>query len=148
MTTASTSSPFATYAGSYLLLFDPMYFSNLNYQNGVILHLTPPVYFIFVSPYCQAQPQSQLSWAELALLLISPAARPPHILRRHLHISCATTIQTSSEIAGNQLNLLCKICRSTPEHLKIILNILKMWKTTSREDDLRGIQPPGETTFK
>ena len=98
--------------------------------------------------YCQAQPQSQLSWAELALLLISPAARPPHILRRHLHISCATTIQTSSEIAGNQLNLLCKICRSTPEHLKIILNILKMWKTTSREDDLRGIQPPGETTFK
>ena len=26
---------------------------------------------------CQAQPQSQLSWAELALILIPPAARPP-----------------------------------------------------------------------
>ena len=26
--------------------------------------------------YCQAQPQSQLSWAELALVLIPPAARP------------------------------------------------------------------------
>ena len=27
--------------------------------------------------YCQAQPQSQLSWTELALVLISPAARLP-----------------------------------------------------------------------
>jgi hypothetical protein len=26
--------------------------------------------------YCQAQPQFQLSWAELALFLIPPAARP------------------------------------------------------------------------
>jgi hypothetical protein len=77
-----------------------------------LLRTLPPVPI-----YCQAQPQYQLSWAELALLLISPAARPPHILRRHLHISCATTFRTSSEIAGNQLNLLCNICRSTPEQL-------------------------------
>ena len=34
-----------------------------------------PIYFnIFV--YCPAQPKPQLSWAELALMLINPATRP------------------------------------------------------------------------
>ena len=32
--------------------------------------------------YCQAQPQPQFNWAEFALVLISPAARPP--ARPHL----------------------------------------------------------------
>jgi hypothetical protein len=38
----------------------------------------PPVSItsLFYEEYCQAQPQNQLSWAELALLLISPAAHP------------------------------------------------------------------------
>jgi hypothetical protein len=30
----------------------------------------------FAKSYCQAQPQSQISWAELALVMISQAARP------------------------------------------------------------------------
>ena len=74
--------------------------------------------------YCQGQPQPQFNWAELALFLINPA------------------VQTSSEIAGNQHGLLCNICRSTPKHIK---TILKIWKTTSSEDNQQGRQP---LTFK
>ena len=69
--------------------------------------------------YCQAQPQPQFNWAELALVSINPAARLP-------------SARTSREIAGIQHNLLSNICRSTSLHLK---TILKMWKTTSMEDD-------------
>ena len=82
-------------------------------------------------PYCQAQPQFQLSWAELALFLIPPAARPAgHPPGR-----------SSSELAGNQHNLLCNIGRSTQVELKTICqNFEKM------EDDLQGRRPPGKTT--
>ena len=60
--------------------------------------------------YCQAQPQSQLNWAELALVLIPPAAWPP------------------PELVANkqdQLNLLCSNCRYDPVELKTIFKILK-----------------------
>ena len=84
-------------------------------------------------PYCQAQPQSQLSWAELALILFPPApGRPP--------------VRTSSEIAGNERNLLSSICRSTLVELKFGFEKLKRWKTTSMEDDLNGRRPQWNTT--
>ena len=72
---------------------------------------------------------AQLSWAELALILFPPApARPPG----------RPPGRTSSEIIGNQQNLLSNNCRSTPvEHE----TILKMWKTTSMEDNLNGGGP-------
>ena len=72
-----------------------------------------------VGHYCQAQPQFQLSWAELALVLIYPAARPP--------------VRNSSEIAGIEQNLLSKSCKSILLDLKTIKEILKRWKTTSME---------------
>ena len=67
---------------------------------------------------CQAQPQFQLSKAELALLLIYPAAR--HIASATDHISSTThpPVRTSSDLAGNHLNLLCNIGRPTAVHLK------------------------------
>jgi hypothetical protein len=79
--------------------------------------------------YCQAQPQFQLSWAELALVLISPAARP------------SAAVRNSSETAGKEQNLLPKSCRNTLLELKTIKEILKYgrgppWKTSLMEDDL------------
>ena len=53
---------------------------------------------------------TQLSWAELALILFPPA-RPP----------TRPPTRTSSEIAGNQQNLLSNICRSTLVELKTSL---------------------------
>ena len=54
------------------------------------------------------------------------------------HIAFAThpPVQTSSEIGGNQLNLLCNMLRYTPVELKTIFKIFKQWKTTFREEDL------------
>jgi hypothetical protein len=60
--------------------------------------------------FCQAQPQFQLSWAELALVSISPVARP----------SARPPVRNSSEIAGKEQNLLPKSCRSTLLELKTI----------------------------
>ena len=100
-----------------------------------------------------AQALAKLGWVSLSF--DSSSTRPPHILRHHHHISCAATIQTSSEIAENWLNLLCNICRYTPLELKTILSILKRWKTTSREEELNGRWPlitgifvKWETTWK
>jgi hypothetical protein len=79
--------------------------------------------------FAKLSPSSSSSWAELALLLISlttnPALKPPHILRNHHHISCATTTQASSEIAGNDQNFLTNICWSTLVKLKTIEFFLK-----------------------
>jgi hypothetical protein len=89
--------------------------------------------FIFIYSIAKLSPSSSSSWAELALFLISPttypALPPPHILRNHHHISCAATTRASSEIAGNDQNLLTNICRSTLVKLKTIEKI---------EDDLHG----------
>jgi hypothetical protein len=67
--------------------------------------------------FAKLSPSSSSSWAEIALFLIYPttftAPPPPHILRNHHHISCATTTRASSEIDGNDQNLLTNICRST-----------------------------------
>ena len=79
-----------------------------------------------------AQAPAQLSWAELALILFPPApARPPG----------RPPVRTSSEINGNQLNLISNNCRSTPVEHETILFFLKMWKTTSIEDNLNGGGP-------
>ena len=99
----------------HFLSFGQRYYhclENIGYNGQYLFHTTS---------YCQAKPQSQLSWAELALLLISPAAHPPG--------------RTSSELAGNQLNLLCNICRSTQVHLKTSFQFLKIWKTSYRKDN-------------
>ena len=57
-----------------------------------------------------AQVQAKLGWVSLIIDFSSP-----HILRHHLHISCATTIRNSSEIAGNQRHLqVC--CRNSDSH--------------------------------
>jgi hypothetical protein len=73
--------------------------------------------------FCQAQPKPQLSWAELALFssYTSPPARPAS--------------QNSSEIAGNQPNMLFNICRSTTVEVVAALKISKygrqhQWKMT------------------
>ena len=62
-------------------------------------------------------PSQSLRWAELALILISPT-------------------RESSDLAGNQQNMLCNICRSSTVEPKTICKILQIWKTTSMEDDL------------
>ena len=46
--------------------------------------------------------------------------------------------RTSSEIAGNEQNLLFNIGRLTLVEYKSILKFLKKWKTTSMEDNLYG----------
>ena len=88
--------------------------------------------------YCQAQPNpnSSSSWlAEFSLILIysyHPAGRP--------------AVRNSSEIDGNQQNLLSNSCRSTLVKQKPVWKYLKRWKTTSMEDDLNGRQPQWKTT--
>ena len=51
--------------------------------------------------------------------------------------------RTSSEIAGNEQNLLFNIGRST---LVEYTSVLKKWKTTSMEDNLSGRQPQWKIT--
>jgi hypothetical protein len=51
-----------------------------------------------VHNFCHAQAQFQLSWADLALFLIHPAARPD-------------ILQSRPELAGNQINLIRNIGR-------------------------------------
>ena len=65
--------------------------------------------------YCQAQPQFQLSWAELALFSIPPAAR------------------ISSKLAGNQFIFHCNNGRSNLVEFKSMFKIWERWKATSRE---------------
>ena len=55
-------------------------------------------------------PSSSSSWAELVVILISPTHHP--------------TTRESSEIAGNQPNMLCNICRTSPVEPKPIFKIL------------------------
>ena len=69
--------------------------------------------------FCQAQPQFQLSWAELALVLIPPAARPSAPL------ASRPAVRNSSEIAGIEQNLLFKSCMPTLLDLKTSKEILK-----------------------
>ena len=113
-------------------------------------------YFFFIWHkilYCQAQPQFQLQLGWVSFILdfphhIScattttyPAQPTPHILRNHHHISCATTTRASSEIAGNEQNLLTNICRPTLAMLKNNWKILEKWKTTFMEDKLNARWP-------
>ena len=44
--------------------------------------------------------------------------------------------RTSSEKAGNQLNMLCNICRSSQVHLKTIFCKFKIWKMTYKKYNL------------
>ena len=60
--------------------------------------------------FWQAQPRPQLSWVELALVLIKLAACP--------------AARTSSEIAGNMQNLLFDIFRPATEELNTLLQII------------------------
>ena len=79
----------------------------------------------------QAQPQFQLQLGWVSFIVDFPhhisCATTTTILRtaqcavrNHHHISCATTTRASSEIAGNDQNLLTIICWSTLVKLKII----------------------------
>jgi hypothetical protein len=65
--------------------------------------------------------------------LIFPAACPPHILLCHLHISYATTIRTSSEIAG---------------HFLTFVSLLQNTKFENVEDNFQGRRLPGKMTFR
>ena len=71
----------------------------------VRLHIT---FNLGAHNHFQAEPKPQLSWAVLALVLITPVA------------------QTSSEIEGYQLIFLCNICRSNPKD-KTIFKFVKRW---------------------
>jgi hypothetical protein len=95
------------------------------------LSFSPSLPFIFFSPrrgyrrvtingvFCQAPAQPR--WAELALFLFlhsiagrsSIASVTSSIAPVTSSIASGTPIQNSSEIAQNQPNLLCNICRST-----------------------------------
>ena len=80
--------------------------------------------------YCQAQPSFKFNLRlSLALISVSP-----------------TPTRASSEIAGNEQNLLSNIGRSTLVESKSILKILEKGKTTSMEDDLSGRRPQWKTT--
>ena len=79
----------------------------------------------------QAQPQFQLQLGWVSFIVDFPhhisCATTTTILRtaqcavrNHHHISCATATRASSEIAGNDQNLLTIICWSTLVKLKII----------------------------
>ena len=74
-------------------------------------------------------PRSSSSWAEFSFIFSFSPPTPTHPPTR-----------ASSEIAGNEQNLLFNIGRSTLVEYKSILKILKKWKTTSMEDDLSGRQ--------
>ena len=85
----------------------------------------------FILP-SSAQAPAQLSWAELALILFPPAPARPH---------GRPPVRTSSEIMGNQLNLISNNCRSTPVEHESIFFFWKCWrqpqlKITSMEEDL------------
>ena len=78
--------------------------------------------------YCQAQPQFQLQLGWVSCIIDFPH-----------QISCATTTRASSEIAGNEQNLLINICRSTLVELKTIGYLWKngrrpSWITTMKDD--------------
>ena len=77
-----------------------------------------------LSNIVKLSPSSSSSWAELVLFSIYTPTHPP-------------PARNSSEIAGNQVNLLCNICRSTPVEPKII------WKKKieKSEEDLHGRRP-------
>jgi hypothetical protein len=78
---------------------------------------------------------AQSSWAELASSIASVTSVIAYVTSS---IAFGTPIWNISEIAVNQPNLLCNICRSTQVKLKMILEIFIRWKTTSMEDDLSG----------
>ena len=83
----------------------------VNPRNVLNIQIISRSLTVYIVSYCQAQPQSQLSWAELALVFISPAAHPP--------------VLNSSEIAGKEKNLFLNSCRCTLLELKIIKEISK-----------------------
>ena len=79
--------------------------------------------------------------AGLSLALFSAFPHPP------------TPTRASSEIAGNEKNLLFNNGRSTLIEYKSILKLLKKWKTTfmedtSDEDNLSGRRPPWKISGK
>ena len=83
---------------------------------------------------CQAQPKIQLQLAEFSFIFSFSSPTP-------------TPTWASSEIAGNEKNLLFNNGRSTLIEYKSILKLLKKWKTTfmedtSVEDNLSGRRPP------
>ena len=89
--------------------------------------------------YCQAQPKPQLIWAELALLLINPAACPPAYLpaqpsghpatRSPDQPPTQTAGQTPIEITRNKQNLICK---------SALIEIEQFFKFLQIEDNLDG----------
>ena len=90
--------------------------------NGLLLNETlrfSEVLILDAFKFCQAQPKLQVQLeAELAFISISP---PP------------------GQVAGNERNLLFNVGKSTLSESNFLL--LKRWKMTSMENDLRGRWP-------
>jgi hypothetical protein len=92
-------------------------------------HSSAPACFAKLS---QTPTPAPAGWLSLALFSFTPTTRPAG--------------RNSSEIDGNQQNLLSNSCRSTLVKQKPVWKYLKRWKTTSMEDDLNGRQPQWKTT--
>ena len=60
----------------FKIYFHATYFFTDGTSSSVEHAETIELYILEIRHYCQAQPQFKVSWAELALFLIPPAARP------------------------------------------------------------------------